>query len=124
MPRTKVLFFRDLDGRCPVVDWLEELRGMDPDAYARCAAAIGRLAEAGHELRRPTADYLRDGMFELRTRRGRINYRLLYFFHGRNVAVLAHALVKEDVVEPIDIERAKRRKAAFEADPARHTERE
>lgn len=53
-----------------------------------------------------------------------MNYRLLYFFHGRTVAVVAHGLTKEDVVPPADIERALRRKKLFEADPEKHTYRE
>jgi hypothetical protein len=40
------------------------------------------------------------------------------------VAVLAHALTKEDVVPRVDIERAIRRKKTFEADPQRHTYKE
>ena len=97
---------------------------MDSQAYAKCAAIIERLAEAGHELRRPTADLLRAGIHELRARKGRVNYRILYFFRGRNVAILAHGLHKEDVVTPADIERALKRKAAFEANPDKHTYRE
>jgi phage-related protein len=124
MPRTDVLFYCEADGRSPVVDWLEHLRNMDQVAYAKCAVVIERLEESGHELRRPTADLLREGVHELRARRGHVNYRLLYFFHGRNVAIVAHALTKEDEVPPIDIERALRRKRAFEAHPQRHTYRE
>ena len=84
----------------------------------------GRLAELGHELRRPEADLLRDGIYELRARDGRVNYRVLYFFHGRNVAILAHALTKEDQVPKTDIDRAVRRKAAFESDPGAHSHEE
>jgi ribosome-binding protein aMBF1 (putative translation factor) len=61
-------------------------------------ARIRRLAEAGRELRRPEADYLRGGIYELRARRGHVNYRILYFFHGQNVAILAHALTKEGAI--------------------------
>ena len=64
---------------------------------------------------------MRDGIHELRVRKGRVNYRLLYFFHGRNLAILGHALTKEDDVPKADIERAIRRKKAFEADPAKHS---
>jgi len=32
--------------------------------------------------------FLKDGIYELRVRKGRVNYRTLYFFHGRNLAVL------------------------------------
>ena len=121
MPRTEVLFYQDANGTSPVVEWLEELRNMDEKAYAKCVAVVERLEDLGHELRRPTADMLRDGIYELRARKGRVNYRLLYFFHGRNVAILAHALTKEDVVPPNDIERALTRKKAFEANPEQHT---
>ncbi len=124
MPKAEVLFYQEADGRSPVVEWLERLRRMDTAAYAKCAAVIERLQESGFELRRPTADLLRDGIRELRAKKGHVNYRILYFFHGRNVAILAHAITKEDVVPPADIDRAMLRKAAFEANPAKHTYRE
>jgi len=40
-------------------------------------------------------------------------YRLLYFFHGREVSVLAHALTKEDEVPKTDIGRAIKRMNLF-----------
>ena len=121
MPKTEVLFYQDADGRSPIVEWLEHLRKMDTTAYAKCAAVIERLAEHGFDLRRPTADLLEDGIYELRAKRGRVNYRLLYFFHGRNVAIVAHGLTKEDVVPRADIDRARRRRQAFASDPKQHT---
>jgi len=124
MPKTEVLFYQDANGTSPVVDWLTDLRRMDAVAYAKCAAVIERLQQSGFELRRPTADMLRDGIRELRAKKGHVNYRILYFFHGKNVAILAHALTKEDVVPAIDIDRAVARKAAFEANPSKHTYRE
>ena len=124
MPKTEVLFYQDADGHSPVVDWLEQLRRMDAAAFAKCAAVIERLQESGFELRRPTADMLRDGIRELRAKRGHVNYRILYFFHGRNVAILAHAITKEAAVPAAEIERAVERKAAFEAHPSKHTYRE
>ena len=96
MPKIDVVFYQE-DGRdVPVLDWLKELRRTDQRAYESCVAAIGRLSELGHELRRPLADILRNGIYELRIRKGRVNYRILYFFHGRNLAILGHALTKED----------------------------
>ena len=124
MAGTEVLFYQEANGSSPVVDWLEQLRCADVKAYAKCVAVVERLMDVGHELRRPTADMLRDGIYELRARKGRVNYRLLYFFHGRHVAILAHALTKEQAVPAIEIERALARKRAFEADPERHTYRE
>ena len=105
----------------PVLDWLRELRKTNLKAYATCAAAIERLAALGYELRRPLADLLRDGIHELRIRKGHVNYRILYFFHGRNLAVLGHAITKEKTVPEIEIKRCVRRKCAFESDPEGHT---
>ena len=82
---------------------------------------IERLAELGHELRRPEADLLRNKIYELRVRLQGQNYRILYFFHGATAAVLAHGLVKERTVPPADIERAIERRRRFEADPETHT---
>ena len=124
MPRTDVVFYQDERGHAPVVAWLEGLRSRDAAAYANCVAAINRLIAAGHDLRRPTADYLRDKIYELRAKRGRVNYRILYFFHGRNVAVLAHALTKEDKVPVTDIERAIERRKLYESNPRKHTYQE
>ena len=79
------------------------------------------LSDLGHELRRPHADILRDGIYELRARSGNVNYRILYFYHGKNVAILAHGLTKEAKVPKQDIERVIERKATFEKDAERHS---
>jgi ribosome-binding protein aMBF1 (putative translation factor) len=78
------------------------------------------LAQFGHELRRPAADYLRDGIYELRAKQGHVQYRLLYFFHGRQLAILAHALTKEDEIPEADMIRALKRKNCLKQIP-RHT---
>lgn len=77
MPETEVLYYQDDNGAVPVLDWLTKLGRRSRKAGAKCAARIDVLAELGHELRRPMADYLRDGIYELRIRDGRVNYRLL-----------------------------------------------
>jgi phage-related protein len=120
MPPTQVVFYQELDGRAPVLEWMRELRRWDPEAFARCRAVVERLHALGHELRRPASDALRDGIRELRARRGRVHYRILYFFHGGR-AVLAHGLTKEGAISARDIERAVNRKRAFEAAPDQHT---
>jgi ribosome-binding protein aMBF1 (putative translation factor) len=77
MLRTRVVFYREPDAEVPVLDWLSALRKSNLKAYSTCVAAIERLAECGHELRRPIADLLRDGIHELRVRKGRVNYRII-----------------------------------------------
>jgi hypothetical protein len=91
MPRTQVIFYQERDGKAPVLEWLSELKETNAKAWANCRVRIEQLAELGHELRRPAADILRNGIYELRAKQGHVQYRILYFFHGRNVAILAIA---------------------------------
>lgn len=117
MPRTAVLIFQEEEGSVPFLEWFENLPAKVQD---KCRVRLERLAERGHELRRPEADYLRDGVYELRARHGHVNYRILYFFHGQ-AAVLSHGLQKEKRVPPGEIDRASARAARFHADPEKHT---
>lgn len=121
MPKTTVYFYLDFDGRSPVLDWLSELQRSTRKAFAKCAAIIERLEAEGHELRRPTADILEDGIYELRAKVGTANYRILYCFLGKNVAFLLHGLTKEAAIPPADLDRAKRHKADLEANQTRRT---
>ena len=121
MPQSKVIFYQE-EEEVPVLDWLKSLLKQDRKGYAKCVARISQLAELGHELRRPSADYLRDGIHELRAKHRNVQYRILYFFHGQNVAILAHALIKEGSPVPsLDIDRAINRKELFEKDPDKYT---
>lgn len=120
MPRTTVLLFAEDDGSCPLLLWLDE---MPPKARDKCIVRIERLAEMGHELRRPEADLLRNEIHELRAKLGTVNYRPLYFFHGGS-AVLSHGCTKEDVVPDREIDLAVRRRSKFETDPEKHTFKE
>lgn len=100
MPRTEVVFFAERPRSAPVLNWLDAL---SPKVQEKCTAFVELLAERGHELRRPHADYLRDGIYELRIGRSGVNYRVLYFFHeGR--AVLSHGITKEKEVPSLEIE--------------------
>jgi Gp49-like protein DUF891 len=44
------------------------------------------LRELGNGLRRPEADFLRDGVYELRVSLNHVQYRILYSFHTRTDA--------------------------------------
>lgn len=121
MPKTLIYFYKDSDGKVPVYDWLMSLYRRDRDVFAKCTAKIGRLGEEGNQLRRPECDYLRDGIWELRIRCSSIHYRILYFFCGKNVCVLAHALTKEGKVPSKAIAEAILRKQQYESNPDAHT---
>ena len=122
MPETQVVFSQETDGEVPVLEWLEQLVQQNRKGYANCVARIQQLATNGYELRRPAADYLRDGLYELRAKHIHVQYRILYFFYGQNVAILAHAITKEEAAVPaVDIKRAIQRKRLFEENPEAHT---
>ena len=121
MPNINVVFYKDDDGSVPVLEWLDSL---PPKALDKCVVRIERLKELGHELRRPEADFLRDGIYELRVGLQHVNYRMLYFFHGRTGAVLAHGLVKEAEVPSQEINQAIQRKRKFQQNPNAHTHSE
>ena len=118
MPKTEVVFYKEQDGSVPILEWLDSLQ---TKALDKCTIRIERLAKMGHELRRPEADLLRDGIYELRVGLQHINYRMLYFFHGRTAAVVSHGLVKEATVPPREIEKAIERKRKFEKNPKMRT---
>ena len=118
MPSIKVVYYKDDDGQVLVLDFLKKIPKRE---RIKMIARFERLEQLGHELRRPDADYLRDGIYELRMGHGHVNYRVLYFFHERTVAVLAAGITKEGAVPPIEIDRAVVRKAKFAKNPKKHT---
>jgi phage-related protein len=118
VPRTKVVLYREEDESCPFLDWFGKLSSKAQD---KCYLRLERLREMGHELRRPEADYLHDGIYELRASFQGVHHRILYFFHGDIAAVVSHGLVKERIVPQKEIDRAVQRKKRFEADPKQHT---
>jgi phage-related protein len=121
MPQTRIFAFREVDGAIPIEVWLDEISKRSPQVHAKCLQRIQLLEQLGFELRRPLADFLRDGIYELRIRHRSSNYRILYFFNGRNVVFLSHGLTKEDRVPDSDIDLAFRRMKLVEADTVRHT---
>lgn len=118
MPRVELVYFREEDGSVPLIEWLDSL---DREARQRCAKRLALLAEKGHELRRPHAENLADGIYELRLKSFRLNFRMLYFFHGRTAAVVSHGFSKEARVPPEEIAKAVERMRTFLADPERHS---
>jgi phage-related protein len=118
LPATTLVFFQERPDQIPpLVEWLD---GLPEKAQQKCLARLKRLEDLGHRLRRPEADYLRDGIYELRASYQGVHYRILYFFHGRAATVILHGITKEREVPATEIDRAIRAKQSFEANPARH----
>ena len=118
MAAIRVVFYRERE-RVPLRDWLDSL---PPAARERCRDRLWRLAEMGHELRRPSVARVCAGLYELRVKYRRLNLRMLYFFHGQMVVVVSHGFVEQQAVIPLaEVCRALDCRARFEADPDAHT---
>ena len=118
MPKTGITIFKDDDGSVPLLNWLDR---QSDRAKAKCIEKIKLLAAFGYELRRPDCDYLTEGIYELRAKCNRVNYRILYGFHGKNVVMLSHGCTKADKVPKREINRAIRNLKKFAAKTERHT---
>ena len=118
MPRTKLIYYAERDQTVPILVWFAKLPRKAND---KCHVYLARLESEGHELRRPAADYLRDGIHELRPSFAGVQYRILYFFYGNEAVVVSHGLTKEGEVPSVEIERAIERMVRFRADPPTHS---
>lgn len=121
MPETLIRFFQDEDKGVPYLQWLDDLKKRQPRAFEKCLYSLELLRQFGHELRRPQADFLRDGVYELRTRVSRVNYRVLYGFVGNDLVLVSHGITKEQAVPDIEIDRAVKRLALYRRDPDRYS---
>lgn len=118
MPQTSIAIYKDDDGSVPLLDWLDKQTDkVQNDLQAR----IELLSEKGNELRRPTMDSLRDGIYELRKRRQNVNYRILYAFCGKNAVLLSHGCTKEDKVPGKEIDKAINNLKKYKQNPEVHT---
>jgi len=118
MPRTDVVIYREADGSVPLIEWLKK---QTPKVQDKCIALIELLAYRGHELRRPYADYLDRGIYELRPTVKHVQYRVFYCFVGRNVVLLTHGLVKTKEIPARQIDKAIEHREKFVDNPQRHS---
>src|SRR2546429_10026539 len=125
MPATEVIFYAEV-GVSPFLEWIDRQQEKVQD---KILDAVARLEALGFELRRPEAEYLGNEIYELRVKKGHVNYRPLYFLddlkdrHGRvlRTAVIVHGCTKEGKVDARDIKLAVARRELFLSDRAGHT---
>jgi phage-related protein len=96
------------------------LKTLPAKVQAKCLSQVRLLRSHGHELRRPIADFLRDGIYELRPTYQGVHYRILYFFSGKSLVVVSHGISKESQVPAVEINRAIERKKNYQANPRAH----
>ena len=79
-----VEFYETVAGKCPVKDFLEELKRTDVDDYTAVVAGLAKLRNRQYH-RPPLSKALDEGLYELR-HVGKLNTRVLYFFmRGRRI---------------------------------------
>ncbi len=121
MPATEVHLFRDDDGSVPFLEWLAEVEARNRKVYEKCRAYVARLRDQGRDLRRPTADILRDGVYELRFNYLGVNYRILYGFVGQDVVLVSHGITKKKQVPAKEIDLAAKRLALYRSNPDKYS---
>jgi phage-related protein len=99
------------DGSKPVRMYLDSLPANE---HSKAFAVIGQLEEDGPYLPRPYADYLEDGIHELRIKLTGTQERILYFFCFQNQIILTNNFDKHtDEVPESEIKLAKKRREDF-----------
>jgi phage-related protein len=86
-------FYESLQGRCPVQDFLENLKDTEPDDFVVILAGLNKLKLREYH-RPPLSKPIGDGVYELR-HVGRLNTRIFYFLaHGKRI-ILVHGILKK-----------------------------
>ena len=88
-----VEFYETSSGRCPVRDFLDELKESDPDDFAAVLAGLARLRNREYH-KPPLSKPVGDDLFELR-HVGKLNTRVLYFFMKGRRIILVHGIRKK-----------------------------
>jgi phage-related protein len=101
-------YFIDQRGNRPVKEFIANLPAKE---QAKIFAYFHELMRQGYNLRRPMADYLCHGIYELRPK----NNRIFYFFFLKDVVVFLHALRKKsDKISENDLRLCIKRKLEVE----------
>ncbi len=93
----EVEFYVKPNGRCPVQEFLDSISREELPFVDR---GFGWLAEFGHQLKRPHAAFLRDGIYGLRIRTHHGQLRFLYFYFESSIIVVTHGLKKKTAKVP------------------------
>jgi len=83
-------FYETSSGRCPVRDFLNDLKESDPDDFASVVAGLAKLRNREYH-RPPLSKPIGDELFELR-HVGKLNTRVLYFFMKGRRIIAVHGI--------------------------------
>lgn len=103
-----VEFYEAEKGKCPVQDFLDELKTSDPNDFAAVLAGLAKLRNRQYH-REPLCKSLGGGLFELR-HVGKLNTRVLWFFMKNRRIILLHGIRnKGQAIPPRDLATARER---------------
>jgi len=105
-----VEFYETPTGKCPAAEFLKSLNERTELPYIQYD--LDRLEELGNKLGPPYVKPLGDHIYELRTKIGTVNYRLLFFFDHEKI-VISNGFRKEGKVPPNQIARAKQHRKDY-----------
>jgi phage-related protein len=103
-------FYETKDERCPVRDFLNDLKASDPGDFAAVMAGLAKLRDRRYH-REPLSKSLGDGLLELR-HIGKLNTRVFWFFmKGRRIVTVHGLRNKGRSIPARDLETARSRMA-------------
>ena len=103
-----VEFYETDAGRCPVQQFLDELKASDPGDFAAVMAGLAKLRNRQYH-REPLSKSLGKGLFELR-HVGKLNTRVLWFFMKGHCIVAVHGIRNKGQAIPArDLDTARER---------------
>jgi hypothetical protein len=106
-----VIYYEDALKRSNVFDFIE---GRKDREKAKILAMLAVLEEQGHQLPRPYADLLIDGIHELRVKLSGDQIRILYFFCYRDFIILTNVFTKTTQKVPVnEIQKARKLRSDF-----------
>ncbi|MDQ2921749.1 MAG: type II toxin-antitoxin system RelE/ParE family toxin [Acidobacteriota bacterium] len=106
-------FYESASGKCPVREFLDELKARDADDFAAVVAGLAKLRNR-HYHREPLSKALGHGLFELR-HVGKLNTRVLWFFTKMHRIIVLHAIRnKGKPIAARDLETARERMADWQ----------
>jgi phage-related protein len=107
----EIEYFETAKGRCPVQEFIDSL---DTRSKAKIARTLDLLEEFGIKLGMPYAKHVEGDLWELRTRAGSSQHRIIYFLYSGGVFILLHGFTKKSGPIPQqDLRTARDRRSDF-----------
>ena len=113
-----VEFYETKDGRCPMREFLDDLKASDPGDFTAVVAGLAKLRDRQYH-REPLSKALGDGLLELR-HVGKLNTRVFWFFmKGRRIVAVHGLRNKGRSIHDRELETARARMADWlQRDPS------